>query len=160
MRTHYQTLGIPENADQATIRRAYRRQMRYTHPDFIAGERARLRAAGDEAGLARLAGHNPDEAAQALNAAYAVLSDPDQRRAYDRQLAEARRQPAPVPAPPSDYRPQRYDPNPPKRRRHEKPPPTAMTDLDPLTRRVLYAFLLGFALMALLSFIALAGASG
>ncbi|MFP4320876.1 MAG: J domain-containing protein [Anaerolineales bacterium] len=173
MPTHYQTLGVPENADHLTIRRAYRHLMRKTHPDFIAGERARLLAAGDTVGLAQLDEEKARAQAQALNAAYAVLSDPAKRRAYDTKLAARRRQaprrtassggpkrPVQRPATPyrTIYRAPDYTAEP--KRPHSQPPPNATTDFDAETRLLLYGFLVGFFMMALLMFVALASVSG
>lgn len=61
----YATLGVPKGADDAAIKKAYRKLARTLHPD-----------------------HNPgDAAAEAkfkdVGEAYAVLSDPEQRSQYD-----------------------------------------------------------------------------
>ena len=61
----YATLGVPKNADAAAIKKAYRKLARTLHPD-----------------------HNPDDAAsearfKEVGEAYAVLSDPEERRQYD-----------------------------------------------------------------------------
>jgi molecular chaperone DnaJ len=60
----YQLLGVSRDADQETIKRAYRRLARQLHPDV-----------------------NPDPATQErfkeVTAAYEVLSDPEKRRMYD-----------------------------------------------------------------------------
>lgn len=61
----YATLGVPKNADAAAIKKAYRKLARTLHPD-----------------------HNPDDASaearfKDVGEAYAVLSDPEQRRQYD-----------------------------------------------------------------------------
>ena len=76
MRTHYDNLQIPRDADEQTIRQAYRRLSKQYHPDL-----------------------NPSEDAsrimQLINRAYAVLSDPEQRAEHDRwiQLQETLRIP-------------------------------------------------------------------
>jgi molecular chaperone DnaJ len=67
----YAVLGVPKDADAAAIKKAYRRLARTLHPD-----------------------HNPgDAAAEArfkdVGEAYAVLSDPDQRKQYDALRAMA-----------------------------------------------------------------------
>jgi curved DNA-binding protein CbpA len=62
MTDHYQTLGVDRDADSATIKRAYRKRARETHPDH---------------------GGDTDEAAN-VNGAYMVLIDPDKRARYDR----------------------------------------------------------------------------
>lgn len=75
LRTHYRNLKVPEDADDAAIRAAYRRLSRRYHPD-----------------------RNPDNPEalrimQLVNEAYRVLSDPEQRRQHDQWIA-AQRQPA------------------------------------------------------------------
>lgn len=59
---HYETLGIPPDADAAAIKRAYRKRSSESHPDKAGGSH---------------------EAQQAVNVAYAVLSDPERRARYD-----------------------------------------------------------------------------
>ncbi|RMG24897.1 MAG: hypothetical protein D6724_05150 [Armatimonadetes bacterium] len=63
-RDYYKTLGVPTDADAQTIRTAYRKLARRLHPDV-----------------------NPDPSASqqmaAVNEAYAILSDPEQRASYD-----------------------------------------------------------------------------
>lgn len=61
----YATLGVPKNADAAAIKKAYRKLARTLHPD-----------------------HNPGDAAaearfKEVGEAYAVLSDPEERKQYD-----------------------------------------------------------------------------
>lgn len=63
--SHYDVLGVPTAADQATIRRAYRRLARLTHPDL----------GGDPAEFAAVA------------LAWSVLSDPEARARHDAELA-------------------------------------------------------------------------
>lgn len=58
----YSTLGVRRDADDAEIKRAYRRRARECHPD----------AGGDEAEF------------KEVTHAYQVLSDPEKRRRYDR----------------------------------------------------------------------------
>lgn len=62
----YQTLGIPRNADEATIKKAYRRLAKEFHPD---------RNADKPNASARFA---------AISAAYELLKDADKRARYDR----------------------------------------------------------------------------
>ena len=62
----YQQLGVTADVDLITLRRAYRRRALECHPD---------RTDGDAHVMA------------ALNAAWAVLSDPNRRAAYDRTIA-------------------------------------------------------------------------
>jgi curved DNA-binding protein CbpA len=68
----YSLLGVPFTATHAEITQAYRRAMKRAHPDRQHPER---RAAAEA--LAR-----------ALNAAYATLSDPVKRLAYDRTIRQ------------------------------------------------------------------------
>ena len=68
MRTHYETLEVPQNANGATIRTAYRKLALLHHPD-------RSKAANAASRFAVIA------------EAYAILSDPEKRRDYDRELA-------------------------------------------------------------------------
>ncbi|RMI13311.1 DnaJ C-terminal domain-containing protein [Cellulomonas triticagri] len=67
----YAVLGVAKDADQATIKKAYRKLARTMHPD-----------------------HNPGDAAaeakfKEVGEAYAVLSDPEQRQQYDQLRAMA-----------------------------------------------------------------------
>jgi Mg-chelatase subunit ChlD len=70
--THYDTLGVPADAGQDAIRRAFFDLARRLHPDV-----------------------NPspgvEDRMKQINAAYAVLSDPAARAAYDNELALRRR---------------------------------------------------------------------
>jgi len=65
---HYEVLGVSPSSDDVVIRAAYRALMRRYHPDTDRSAEA-------------------TERARVINAAYAVLSDPDQRRRYDGSLA-------------------------------------------------------------------------
>ena len=58
----YEILGVTKDATQDEIKRAYRRASRAAHPDRDGGSTAKQ---------------------QAINDAYAVLSDPDRRARYD-----------------------------------------------------------------------------
>ncbi|WP_273652503.1 DnaJ C-terminal domain-containing protein [Cellulomonas fimi] len=67
----YAVLGVPKDADAATIKKAYRKLARSMHPD-----------------------HNPGDAAaeakfKEIGEAYAVLSDTEQRQQYDQLRAMA-----------------------------------------------------------------------
>ncbi|MBN2576517.1 MAG: J domain-containing protein, partial [Deltaproteobacteria bacterium] len=66
MKDLYAILGVPENADAETIKRAYRKLAKQNHPDATGGDKKkteRFKEVGD---------------------AYDVLSDPKKRREYDR----------------------------------------------------------------------------
>lgn len=66
MADYYATLGVGRDADDSTIRKAFREQARRLHPDVNR--------------------HDPEaeEKFKALNEAYEVLSDPKKRALYDR----------------------------------------------------------------------------
>jgi DnaJ-class molecular chaperone len=63
----YELLGVPADATQEQIRSAFRAKVHITHPD----------SKGKRADLSRFA---------TLKQAYDVLSDPEERRRYDRTL--------------------------------------------------------------------------
>ena len=67
---HYELLGVPYTATSGEITRAYRQAMKRIHPDRQRPERR----AGAE------------EEAKRLNRAYATLSKPLRRQAYDRTI--------------------------------------------------------------------------
>ena len=64
-RDYYEVLGVPKDADDAALKKAYRVLAKKYHPDTNQG--------------------NPEAEAKFKEAseAYAVLSDPDKRRQYD-----------------------------------------------------------------------------
>lgn len=67
---YYRLLGVADDADTATIKRAYRQHIAHHHPDRQA---------------------DPDEdMVYQLNTAYAILKDDKLRRQYDRQLPRIR----------------------------------------------------------------------
>lgn len=70
MKTHYEILGVAANADPKEIRSAYRALVRKSHPD-----------------AARTTGRGAEAPFGEITAAYAVLSRPDRRRAYDQSLS-------------------------------------------------------------------------
>jgi len=88
--THYDILQVARTADTETIKRAYRERIRRFHPDQFAAERHRLQQAGDHAGVQKLDRkiERSKQMTQQINAAYDVLTDSIQRKAYDRQIAE------------------------------------------------------------------------
>ena len=62
---YYSVLGVPKDADQAAVKKAYRRLARKHHPDFNKG--------------------NPESERKfkEINEAYQVLGDPEKRKRYD-----------------------------------------------------------------------------
>jgi len=66
MADYYDLLGVPRDADAATIKSAYRKLALKYHPDRNPGDK------------------EAEETFKELNAAYAVLSDPQKRARYDR----------------------------------------------------------------------------
>jgi DnaJ-class molecular chaperone len=84
MKDLYAILGVPENADADTIKKAYRRLAKQNHPDATGGDKKKTE-------------HFKD-----VNDAYAVLSDAKKRAEYDRMRQ------APVGA---DGMPQGFDPD-------------------------------------------------
>jgi curved DNA-binding protein len=64
-RDYYQVLGVPRDAPEAEIKKAFRRLARKYHPDVSKEPDAQVRM-------------------QEVNEAYTVLSDPEKRAAYDR----------------------------------------------------------------------------
>jgi curved DNA-binding protein CbpA len=74
MSTHYQTLGIPKEASAEQIKRSYRSRVKACHPDqFPIGSEAHAEA---------------EERIRAVNAAYAVLSNPRKRASYDAKFTK------------------------------------------------------------------------
>jgi curved DNA-binding protein len=70
---YYEVLGVPRDADQDAIRRAYRKLARQYHPDLNADSDA-------------------EDRFKELGEAYEVLSDPEKRERYDRLGANWRQQ--------------------------------------------------------------------
>lgn len=68
----YSILGVPADADDAAIKKAYRKLAREWHPDSKPGDQAAEQKFKD------------------IGEAYAVLSDPEQRRQYDAVRAMSR----------------------------------------------------------------------
>ena len=84
----YELLDVAPSADADAIRTAYRRQMTLYHPDKVTALGPALRVVAEEQ-------------TKAINAAYATLSNPTSRAAYDRSLkTEEAPRPPPRPTPP------------------------------------------------------------
>ena len=71
MRDYYEVLGVKKDADEEEIKKAYRTLAKKYHPDMHPGDKA------------------AEEKFKEVNQAYAILSDPDKRKKYDRFGAEA-----------------------------------------------------------------------
>lgn len=66
MKDLYKTLGVPENADEATIKKAYRKLAKEYHPDVTGNDKKKT------------------ERFKEINEAYAVLGDKEKRAEYER----------------------------------------------------------------------------
>jgi DnaJ-class molecular chaperone len=66
MKDLYKTLGVAETADEATIKKAYRKLAKDLHPDVTGDDKKKT------------------ERFKEINEAYAVIGDPQKRREYDR----------------------------------------------------------------------------
>lgn len=88
-RTHYEVLGVPEDASTEQIRRAYRALVRRYHPDHLAA------SAANPASRAEAERHIRE-----LNAAWQDLRDPDRRADYDQRFSHSRHSVAYSPFPP------------------------------------------------------------
>jgi curved DNA-binding protein CbpA len=73
---HYETLGLRQDADAESVRRAYLSQVALCHPDRL------------ERGSAAWSAAN--ERLRDLNEAYSTLKDPKRRAQYDRSMVEMR----------------------------------------------------------------------
>jgi cytochrome c biogenesis protein CcmG, thiol:disulfide interchange protein DsbE len=74
MNTHYQTLGITEQASVSELVEAYQQQRARYNPERAPDEEMR---------------HHAESRLAEIDAAYAVLADPNQRRAYDAERTAA-----------------------------------------------------------------------
>jgi curved DNA-binding protein len=72
MKTHYHSLGVPERATAQQIKSCYRLLVKRYHPDLFPGGSEAQAEAG--------------ERLREINAAYAVLSNPEKRARYDEKL--------------------------------------------------------------------------
>jgi len=77
---YYEILGVDRGAEQEVIDAAFRAMMRRYHPDTYPGPKAEA-----------------ERRAKQLNEAYAVLRNPERRRAYDATLGPAMPPPPPPP---------------------------------------------------------------
>ena len=64
-RDYYEVLGVDKNADEATLKKAYRQLAKKYHPDMNPGDA------------------EAEKKFKEASEAYAILSDPDKRRQYD-----------------------------------------------------------------------------
>ena len=64
-RDYYEVLGVDKNADDATLKKAFRQQAKKYHPDVNPGDT------------------EAEKKFKEIQEAYAILSDPDKRRQYD-----------------------------------------------------------------------------
>lgn len=64
-RDYYEVLGVDRNADEETIKKAYRKLAKKYHPDMNPGDK------------------NAEAKFKEASEAYAVLSDPKKRQQYD-----------------------------------------------------------------------------
>jgi hypothetical protein len=97
----YDTLGVPPDATAEEIKAAYRRHLKYWHPDHNTRPDALARA-------------------KAINEAYEVLADPVRRADYDRTLAAEGAPPPPPSGTPPDGGPPPWS-APPGRYRRRRP---------------------------------------
>ena len=77
--TYYDTLGVSERSDMADIKRQYKRLARMTHPDALIGN--------DPSSSSAATTNNQLPDFYEISTAYKVLSDPQKRKKYDRELA-------------------------------------------------------------------------
>ena len=159
--THYDTLGVRPLADTDAIKRAYREQIRRYHPDSLAAERARLQKNGDKAALRALDARIEDyqRRTQAINAAYAVLSDEALRAAYDRKLRLEGVPPTPSAndTPPANRAAPSFHSRPAGPRASVGTPATRQQDSVPYALFAAFGFVLIFVMSFLASFLNTSG---
>lgn len=86
--THYEQLGIKQNATQEEIKEAYKALVKKYHPDVYQGDK-----------------NYAEKKTKEINAAYDILSNPTKKAEYDEEL-----NPTPSYTPPSyNYTPPKYD---------------------------------------------------
>ena len=64
-RDYYEVLGVDKNADEATIKKAYRALAKKYHPDMNPGDK------------------EAEKKFKEASEAYAILSDPEKKKQYD-----------------------------------------------------------------------------
>ena len=62
----YEILGVSKDADESTIKKAYRKLAKKYHPDTNAGN------------------HQAEEKFKEINESYAIIGDPEKRKLYDK----------------------------------------------------------------------------
>lgn len=88
MPTHYETLGVPPDANIDDIKKAFRKLSKETHPDVVGGDVCK------ESALARF---------KEISNAAGVLSNPMERSKYDRELVVNAKMSPFGPAPPRSH---------------------------------------------------------
>jgi curved DNA-binding protein CbpA len=137
--THYELLGVEPDSEPDEIQRAYRLLALRHHPDVAPDA-------------------NPETMA-AINGAWAVLSDPARRRAYDAGLAHPEPPPAARPTPETGWQPLEDDDDDvdPEDLSDE---PYAPTERRPSDMLVMTPVLLAIGAVALFFFSIMSGSAG
>ncbi|WP_341834122.1 J domain-containing protein [Chitinophaga pollutisoli] len=129
MPTLYQILGVPENATPAFMKTAFRKLSMQYHPD---------RNPGNPAAEARF---------REVLEAYRILSDPDDRMRYDRQLAWSRMPPQQASNQQTQSQQRHHHTQ--QRQSAANPPPPAAPPPRPLPWKFMAASLAGLILFLL-----------